>query len=613
MAKRWKIIPHDGKGIEELSQRANVSPLIAKILLARGVVDPTHIASFLEAKLDQLRDPESLPGLTQVADRLYEAVQQKKNIVIYGDYDADGMTSSAILLRCLKILNANVTYFVPNRFEEGYGLNSEALRTLKQRGKEVVVTVDCGIASVKEAEVCREIGLELLITDHHQFGEQLPQCAAITHPALPGYDYPFTGLCGAGVAFKLAWALCQRHSGSRRVTPELKQFLLDAMGLAAIGTVADVVPLIDENRVLVKHGLRSLQQTKLIGLKALMKLAQLSEKPKLSSEDIGFSLAPRLNAAGRLGQAQLAIELLSTEDEARSEALADYIHQLNGTRETLERSIYLAAQKQIKEVYDAENDPAFVLAAPGWHPGVIGIVAGKLAEKYHKPVIVIALDQVGSKPGTGSARSAGIIDLHAALQECRELLVTCGGHAAAAGLKIEEANLAAFREAFIEQVLIQTGQGPLEGELVVDIEAPLVQVTLGMVEQIDMLAPFGQANTRPLLCATGVFLSAPPKYLGSGERHFAAHFQQHQSKFRAVAWGQGEWVEQLAQVQGPLDIVFRPAINDYNGFRSVELQLVDWRHSQASQSPQAVLKGPHLQIQAVRPGLAKSEAVEDSL
>lgn len=605
MGKRWKIIPHDGKGIDELSKRANVSPLIAKILLARGVVDPQHISTFLEAKLDQLRDPELLPGLTNVADHLYAAVQHKKNIVIYGDYDADGMTSSAILLRCLKILGANVSYFVPNRFEEGYGLNSEALKTLKQRGKEVVVTVDCGIASVQEAEVAREIGLELLITDHHQFGEKLPQCAAITHPALPGHDYPFAGLCGAGVAFKLAWALCQRHSGSRRVTPELKQFLLDAMGLAAIGTVADVVPLIDENRVLVKHGLRSLQQTKLIGLKALMRLAQLSEKPKLSSEDIGFSLAPRLNAAGRLGQAQLAIELLSTEDESRSEALADYIHQLNGTRETLERSIYLAAQKQIKEVYDAENDPAFVLAAPGWHPGVIGIVAGKLAEKYHKPVIVIALDQVGSKPGTGSARSAGIIDLHAALQECRELLVTCGGHAAAAGLKIDESNLAAFREAFIEQVMIQTGKGPLEGELVVDIEAPLVQLTLGMVEQLDLLAPFGQANSRPLLCATEVYLSAPPKYLGSGERHFAAHFQQQQVKFRAVAWGQGEWVEQLAQVQGPLDIVFRPAINDYNGYRSVELQLVDWRHSQAAATSGSVLQGPHFQSQPSRAELAK--------
>jgi single-stranded-DNA-specific exonuclease len=613
MAKRWKIIPHDGKGIEELSQRANVSPLIAKILLARGVVDLNHIATFLEAKLDQLRDPESLPGLTQVADCLYAAVQQKKNIVIYGDYDADGMTSSAILLRCLKILGANVTYFVPNRFEEGYGLNSEALKTLKQRGKEVVVTVDCGIASVREAEVCREIGLELLITDHHQFGEQLPQCAAITHPALPGYDYPFPGLCGAGVAFKLAWALCQRQSGSRRVTPELKQFLLDAMGLAAIGTVADVVPLVDENRVLVKHGLRSLQQTKLIGLKALMRLAQLSEKPKLSSEDIGFSLAPRLNAAGRLGQAQLAIELLSTEDESRSEALADYIHQLNSTRETLERSIYLAAQKQIKEVYDAENDPAFVLAAPGWHPGVIGIVAGKLAEKYHKPVIVIALDQVGSKPGTGSARSAGIIDLHAALQECRELLVTCGGHAAAAGLKIEESNLAAFREAFIEQVMIQTGQGPLEGELVVDIEAPLVQLTLSMVEQLDLLAPFGQANSRPLLCATEVFLSAPPKYLGTGERHFAAHFQQQQVKFRAVAWGQGEWVEQLAQVQGPLDIVFRPSINEYNGFRSVELQLVDWRHSQPHQASNAGLRGPHFDSQSPKSSWAKQSAGDDSV
>jgi single-stranded-DNA-specific exonuclease len=245
--------------------------------------------------------------------------------------------------------------------------------------------------------------------------------------------------------------------------------------------------------------------------------------------------------------------------------------------------------------------------------GVIGIVAGKLAEKYHKPVIVIALDQVGSKPGTGSARSAGIIDLHAASQECRELLVTCGGHAAAAGLKIEESNLAAFREAFIEQVLVQTGQGPLEGELVIDIEAPLVQLTLGMVEQIDMLAPFGQANTRPLLCATEVFLSAPPKYLGSGERHFAAHFQQNQAKFARWLGGKVSGLGNWLQIQGPLDIVFRPAINEFNGYRSVELQLVDWRHSQTSQSSQLGLKGPHFQAQGTRQGLSKSETVEDSL
>jgi len=587
MGKRWRIIPHDGQGIDELAQRAKVSPLIAKILWARGMVDPQEIALFLDARMDQLRDPEMLPGLTTVADRLFAAVQGQKNIVIYGDYDADGMTASAILLRCLKLIGANVSYFVPNRFEEGYGLNAEALRTLKQRGKDVVVTVDCGIASVQEAKVCREIGLELLITDHHQFGDTLPECEGVCHPGLPGYGYPFAGLCGAGVAFKLAWALCQRHSGSRRVTPELKQYLLDAMGLAAIGTVADMVPLIDENRVLVKHGLRSLSGTKLVGLQALMKLTQLDSKSKLVSEDIGFSLAPRLNAAGRLGQAQLAIELLSTDDEARTAALADYIHQLNSTRETLEKSIYLAAQKQIKEIYDAENDPAFVLAAPGWHSGVVGIVAGKLAEKYHKPVIVIALDQIGSKPGTGSARSAGVIDLHAALNECRDLLVSCGGHAAAAGLKIEEANLASFREAFIEQVLVQTGRGPVEGELLIDIEAPLVQLTLSMVEQLDLMAPFGSANARPLLCATEVFLSGPPKYLGSGERHFAAHFQQQDVKFRGVAWGQGEWVEQLAQVQGPLDIVFRPSINEYNGYRSVELQVIDWRPSQAH------LKGPH--------------------
>ncbi|MEY4566866.1 MAG: Single-stranded-DNA-specific exonuclease RecJ, partial [Planctomycetota bacterium] len=222
MARRWRIIPHDGEGIEHLAKRANISPLIARILLARGVVDPQHIAQYLEARMDQLRDPELLPGLTNTADRLFEAVQAKKNIVVYGDYDADGMTASAILIRCLKLLGANVSYFVPNRFEEGYGLNEEALKTLKMRGKDVVVTVDCGVASLHEAVVCREIGLQLFVTDHHQFGDALPDCDGLIHPGLPGYGYPFAGLCGAGVAFKLAWALCQRSCGTKRVTPDLK-------------------------------------------------------------------------------------------------------------------------------------------------------------------------------------------------------------------------------------------------------------------------------------------------------------------------------------------------------------------------------------------------------
>jgi single-stranded-DNA-specific exonuclease len=553
---------------------------VAQLLLGRGIVDPAAVRLFLDCKLTGLREPELLPGLDEAAGRIHAAVTQQRRIVIYGDYDADGMTATAILYNCLRLLGADVAYHVPNRLEEGYGLNSEALRKLAQRGASMIISVDCGIGSVEPAEVARELGLELIVTDHHQLGDQLPAAAAIVHPALPGGGYPFHGLCGAGVAFKLAWALCQRTSGAKRVAASMREFLLAAVGLAAIGTVADVVPLLDENRILVRHGLLSLRQRPVPGLAALLKITGLDQKPALGGEDIGFTLAPRLNAAGRLGQAQLGVELLTTESAERAASLAEYIHQLNGNRDTLERSVYLAAQKQAKEQCDPDNDPALVLAGIGWHAGVIGIVAGRLAEKYHRPVVLISWDQLGTKPGVGSARSAGGLNLHRALAACGHHLIAHGGHAQAAGLRIEEARLAAFRSEFCEYVASETTAGDRIAEVQIDAETLFSQMTLDTLQQIEQLAPFGHGNPRPILCTSGVTLAGPPKRMGGGDRHLSLRVHQHGVTLRAVAFGQGEAADQLAQLDSPLDVAYRPVINEYRGRRSVEMHLVDWRVSQ---------------------------------
>ena len=585
MQRRWRWIPSDTQAIDQLIRSADISAVVAQMLLARGVSDPSAISAFLDPKLTDLRDPELLPGLSTAADKLFASVLAKKSIVIYGDYDADGMTATSILVCCLRMLNADVSYFVPNRLEDGYGLNSDALRKLAERGKHTVVSVDCGIGSVVEAELCRELGLELIITDHHQIGEQLPNAAAIAHPMLPGSSYPFHGLCGAGVAFKLAWALCQRHSNSSRVTPELREFLMQAIGLAAIGTIADVVPLLDENRALVKHGLISLHKRPCIGLQWLMKVAKITGKSELSSENVAFGIAPRLNAAGRLGQAQLAVELMTTKDPVRAEALAVYIDRLNADRDTLERSVQLAATKQAKEQCDLENDAALVLAGHGWHVGVIGIVAGRLAEKYHLPTIVIAMDPIGKKPATGSARSAGCVDLHATLESCREHLVSFGGHAAAAGLKIEEANLPLFRQVFCEAVAEQTGGKLVAPEIVIDAQTGLDQLDVATIRQIEQMSPFGAQNHRPILAATNVTLAEPPKTMGNGDRHFTGRFAQHGTTLRGVAFGQAEWVVPLTEHRGPIDIAFRPVINEFNGMRRVEIQVVDWRVSVAVPTP----------------------------
>lgn len=577
MGKFWRFCPHDAERIATLERSVGVSPVVAQLLSVRGIHDCDVARCFLDAKLNGLRDPEGLPGASEVAERLYAALAAKRRIVIYGDYDCDGMTAAAILYRCLKLLGGDVGYYVPNRLDEGYGLNDEALRTLASRGAQTVITVDCGICSVKEARTARELGIELLITDHHEFGSELPQAAGIVHPRLPGTAYPFGMLCGAGVALKVAWALCQRSCQAKRVTDALREFLLTAVGLAAIGTVADVVPLIDENRILVRHGLTSLRERPPLGLAMLMKVTGLDQKPSLCAEDIAFTLAPRLNAAGRLGQAQLGIELLVCEAPDRAEQLAQYIHELNNSRDSLERSIYLAALKQAQEQFDPENDPALVLSGRGWHCGVIGIVAGRLAEKFHRPVVMISLDAMGAKPGTGSARSPNGLPLHTAFTACATHLFGFGGHAAAAGLKIEESRIDAFRAEFCDYAASALTPEQRRAELTIDAETAFSQLTTQVVKQIEQLAPFGCGNPRPVLCAAGVKLAEAPKRMGGGERHLSAKLVHHGCTMRAVAFGHGDWVDELNQLDGPLDVAYRPVINDYRGRQSVEIHLVDWR------------------------------------
>jgi single-stranded-DNA-specific exonuclease len=598
MAKRWRIHSHDVDSIASLQRAVDIPAVLAQLLICRGITAPEQVRSFLDPRLTDLRDPEALPGCREAARLVHQAVSQKRRLVVYGDYDVDGMAGTAILYLCLRLLGAEVSYYVPHRVDEGYGLHAEAVRSWAGRA-DLMITVDCGIAGVQPAEVAREIGLELIVTDHHEPGAELPRCAAIVHPRLPGSNYPFGALSGSGVAFKLAWAVCQQASGAQKVSPRLKDFLVQAVGLAALGTVADVVPLVDENRVLVYHGLESLARCPTLGLATLCQVAKVvprsgdagapkgtvpfspgrkwGQSPRLDSDDVAFALAPRLNAAGRLGQPQLAVELLVTDRAERARELAEYIDQLNASRQTLERGIQLAASKQIKEQFDPAEDAALVLAERGWHPGVIGIVAGRLAEKHHRPVVLVAWDSLGARPGIGSARSVPGFNLHAALASCGEHLVAHGGHAAAAGLRIEENRFEDFRAAFCELAAAEIRPAERTADLWIDAEAPLSAFTLQAVGQIERLGPFGHENARPLLCTCGATLEGPPKPIGSGGRHLALRLSQHGVSLRAVAFGGADWADELATVGRPIDIAFRPVINAYQGRRSVELHLVDWR------------------------------------
>jgi single-stranded-DNA-specific exonuclease len=577
MPKLWRIATHDVDRVTALERSAGIPAVVAQLLIGRGIQEPQAARQFLEAKLSELRDPEQLPGAVLAAELLHEAVRAGKRIVVYGDYDADGMTATAILLQCLRLLGANATFYVPHRIDEGYGLNHEAIRSLALEGAHVVVTVDCGIASVAEAATAAECGVKLIVTDHHQPGEELPTAAAIVHPGLPDQPYPFAGLCGAAVALKLAWALCQQASEAKRVSEPMRQFLMRAVGLAAVGTVADVVPLVDENRVLVRHGLTCLRHWPVVGLQALEKVTGLDKKPQLEGDDIGFMIGPRLNAAGRLGQAQLGVELLTTDSALRAMKLAEYICQLNDQRQSLERSVLLSAGKRIDALGDPRQLPALVLAETGWHPGVIGIVAGRLAEKHHRPVIMIALDSIGAKPGIGSGRSVPGFDLHEALAACGKHLISHGGHQAAAGLTIKESAIDAFRADFCAYAEQHISSEDRVAELFVDAEAPFALLTHKTVRQIESLAPFGHGNSRPLLCTSDVRLVDPPKRIGSTGRHLSLRLEQHGVTLRAVAFGGGDWEAELLALSGPLAVAFQPVINSFRGRQTVEMHLTDWR------------------------------------
>jgi single-stranded-DNA-specific exonuclease len=574
MAKRWRILPHDSDRIAALERAIGVPAVVAQLLVSRRITDPDQAREFLDPRLSLLRDPESLPGCAEAARRIHEAIRAGRKIIIHGDYDVDGIAGTALVWLCLRMLGAEVGYHVPHRIEDGYGLSCDTVRLLASQGAGMIVTVDCGITSVEEAALARQLGVELVVTDHHEPGPELPQAVALVHPRLPGAGYPFGGLSGSGVAFKLVWAICQAASGAKKVGQRMKDFLLQAVGLAAMGTVADVVPLLDENRVLVRHGLVSLAQRPTVGMAALIDVAKIDRSRPLAAEDVAFALAPRLNAAGRLGHPRLAVELLITDRPERAEELAQFIDQLNANRQTLERSIYLSASKQIKLA--GEEAPALVLADRDWHAGVIGIVAGRLAEKYARPVVLISWDQLGVKPGIGSARSVPGFNLHAALQSCDRHLVAHGGHAAAAGLRIEEACLEPFRADLCEYVAAELDPHACLTDLVIDAEASLSAFTLKTVEQLEQLAPFGEGNHRPLLCTSGATLVEPPRAIGGGGRHLSLRLAQHGVTFRAVAFGGAERVEELT-AGGCLDIAFRPVINHFRGRHNVELQLVDWQ------------------------------------
>lgn len=582
MSFHWRLHPHDPDRIQALSRGASLPPIVAQLLLNRGVSEPQAARRFLEAKRLDFHDPELLPGAVEAADRIARAAFAGRRIVIYGDYDVDGVCGTSLLWACLKLAGAkNVSYYIPHRIEEGYGVNADALRKLAtEQGAELIVTVDCGITAVAEARLARELGVEFIITDHHVPGPALPEADVVVHPRRPGGSYPFGDLCGCGVAFKLAWQLCKGFGDGKKASPHLRDFLVKAIHLVALATVADVVPLADENRIFVRHGLNGLTTEPSVGMRALLEVSECLGKDRLTASQLGFQLGPRVNAAGRMEAARMAVELFTTDDPDRAKEIAAALDQCNRDRQDIERATVEAAKAQLEAQGGLGDRGGIVLGAEGWHHGVIGIVAGRIAEWYHRPTVIITLN---GGLGQGSARSVPGFNLHEALSACSQHLTSFGGHAAAAGLKVSASEFEAFSQCFDEHCRATLTPDQKRKDLWIDAEARLGELTLPVVETIGRLEPHGMGNPKPALLATELHVVGPPRIVGKKLNHLKLRLGQGSLTLGAIGWNLAGRAAEFPPGT-PCSAVFAPGINEWNNRREVQLEIRDIRPAGAEPS-----------------------------
>ena len=570
-SRRWDIAPpYDGA--DDLARHLHTSPLVAQMLHNRGLGNPTAGEAFLNPKLADLHPPESLDGCVQAARRIARAVADNEKILVYGDYDVDGITGVTILQSLLRMVGAEPDFYVPHRLEEGYGVNVEAVRKMIADGVKLIITVDCGMSAAGPLAEAADAGIDVIVTDHHTPPEQLPPAVAIVHPSLPGGNYANPHLAGAGVAFKLAWQVAKEICGNHRVDPPMKKFLLDATCLAALGTIADVVPLVGENRVLSVFGLRGLPATDHVGIRALIESASLTGE-KLDAYHVGFVLAPRLNACGRMGHARLAVELLTGASPERSREIADYLTKQNAKRQRVERRITEQAIQLVEEGGLADADHrAIVLANDDWHGGVIGIVASRLVGRFSRPALLIAINDDGC--GQGSGRSIPGFHMRDALAACGEHLESFGGHAMAGGLRAAGDRVDDFASAFVTYANEHITDQQLTPTLHVDAETSLAALNYNAVEHLERMAPFGQGNPRPLVALRDCEVVTPPKRMGRTGTTVGMVLGQNGTTIRAVGFGMGDLADYLVGINR-IDVVAEPALNRYRGRVNTELHLRD--------------------------------------
>ena len=573
---RWQIQEHDDMFVKLLSESLHVKPLCAKLLINRGYTDSEKAKAFIQKSDAFLYDPYLLQDIRKATTRIRYALEHDEKITIYGDYDVDGVTSVSILYMYLKDRGADVDYYIPTRESEGYGLNIGAFHTIKENGTRLIVTVDTGITAIEEIAYAKKIGIDIIVTDHHQCRPELPVCEAVVNPRRPDCNYPFKELSGVGVVFKLLCALEMDilNFGEYNIFT-VKDMCKRYIDLVTIGTIADVMPLYDENRIIVYMGLRLLASTTNIGVRALLHAVGIDDFKKITSSTIGYTLAPRINAAGRIGNAARSVQLFLTTSPHNAAVIAEELCVTNRERQQTENLIFEEALKQIEQERDIEKESVIVLASDHWHQGVIGIVASKITELFGKPSILISFDAQGSSErdlGKGSARSIKGLNIVEALVHCSHLLVKYGGHELAAGLSVERKNLNAFREALNEYAYPYLSSPDSIVKTYAEAEISEHDVTMETIEDIAKLEPYGAKNPEPIFVLRNVTIDEiAPLSMGKHTRLF---LKKEKTGISAVCFGHN-LLEEGFTVGTCADILCSMNINEFRGNKTVQLIVRD--------------------------------------
>ncbi|MEM7168309.1 MAG: single-stranded-DNA-specific exonuclease RecJ [Planctomycetota bacterium] len=567
--RAWSVAPVAEDTVTALATALPCHPTVARLLCIRGVTDVDVARQFLKPSLNTLSDPDTIPDIDEAVALIEGALAAHDPICIYGDYDVDGVTGTAILSDVLEHLGGQVSTYIPHRLREGYGLNKDAIRRIAESGSRLLITVDGGSNDLEELELAQSLGMQVIVTDHHLIHGDLPSCPVV-HPGRTDAAGAFAGLAGVGVAYKLAWALGRSRSGTRKVADDFRELMLSALSLVAMGTVADVVPLVGENRALVHYGLRAFPRlTERPGIQALLAVCGL-DSDAVTSEGVGFRLAPHLNAAGRLGRAEDSLELLLTRDGQRGEELAQQLATANRRRKEIETEM-LAECERLAGDEISDSAGALVCAHEDFHSGVAGIVAARLVDKYHRPVFVIALNN--DDVGRGSIRSPDEIPLDPYYERAREHVVSIGGHACAGGVAVRPEAVAALREVLATTPLPDVTQSQLAVDAILDPG----DVTVELARALASLEPHGKGNPSPRFALTGLRLAGAPRLVGKGEEHlsFSIRGQRGGAPLKAIYFRGAPHATRLATTEEPFSVVAEILINTFTGTPRAEIRVVD--------------------------------------